>query len=436
MRQYNEIKSRHKDSLLLFRMGDFYELFSDDALKAAKALDIALTSRNKNDPDPIPMCGVPHHSAAGYINRLVSQGFKVAICEQLEDPAVAKGIVKRDVIRVVSPGTRLDPESLEAKAPNYTHAAQPQSDGSVAWATIDFTTGKFWFGSLKDADEWLAHAQAQAPAETLFPDSAGGERLLLTWREASPRTFAQTVPAFYFETDYASERVREQFGVTSLSAVHPGLALLAGPCGALIKYFQESQKAPRIPSAIRAELWGHDAAMELDAATVSALELMPRRNLAGGPMGRDVSLLSFLDRTKTAMGGRLLREWLVRPLTDRAAIEARLAEVEALSHGFEPLLAPLAEIYDLERLLSRVSLGAGSMAGARELLALSCSIGKSAELAGLVAEPGLRAQLEQALTAESRSSRLRPKAHSSRSRRPRPAKAGCFAKASAPSSMS
>lgn len=393
MRQYSEVKSRHKDALLLFRMGDFYELFFDDALKAAKTLDIALTSRNKNDPNPVPMCGVPHHSATGYINRLVGSGFKVAICEQLEDPAVAKGIVRRDVIRVVSPGTRLDPESLEAKVPNYTHAAQPRADGSVAWSTVDFTTGKFWFGVLSSADEWLAHALAQAPAETLFPGTASGESLLLSWRQAAPRAFAQTVPQFYFDEAYAADRVREQFGVATLAAVHPRLDAQAGAAGALIKYFQETQKSQRIPSATRIELWGQDKAMELDASTVRALELFPSR-LAGA---RDVSLLSWLDRTKTAMGGRLLRDWVQRPLTDRSAIDERLGQVERLMASHESLFPVLNEIYDLERLLSRVSLGSGSMCGARDVLALSASVLKSAELAELVGEPGLKAGLEQAL---------------------------------------
>ncbi len=398
MRQYLEIKSRYKDALLFFRMGDFYELFFDDALVAAKALDIALTSRNKNDPNPVPMCGVPHHSGANYINRLVNAGFKVAICEQMEDPALAKGIVKRDVIRVVSPGTRLDPESLDAKAPNYTHAALPNSaDGSVDWATVDFTTGKFWFGRAKTRGDWLAHAMAQAPAETLFPDTAAGEDLLLSWRDAMPRVFAQTAPAFYFDETYAAERIREQFLVSHLAAVHPALSGREGAPGALIKYFQETQKAPRIPSALRLELWALDTAMELDAATVRALELFPARAGHGLGSSRDVSLLSWLDRTKTAMGGRMLRDWILRPLTKRPQIEERLNQVEELLLGHALLQPALNEIYDLERLLSRVSLGAGAMAGARELLALAGSIAKASELAQLTSVASLRERLLSAL---------------------------------------
>ena len=344
------------------------------------------------------MCGVPHHAGANYINRLVNAGFKVAICEQMEDPAEAKGIVKRDVIRVVSPGTRLDPDALDAKAPNYTHAAAPCADGAVDWATVDFTTGKFWFGRALSQADWLAHAMAQGPIETLFPDTTAGESMLLTWREAMPRSFAQTVPGFYFDAAYAAERIREQFLVSSLAAVHPALAGREGASGALIKYFQETQKAPRIPSAMRIELWALESAMELDAATVRALELFPNRNPGYGST-RDVSLLSWLDRTKTAMGGRLLRDWIARPLTQRAQIEERLDQVEHLAKGqaYGLLTPALNEIYDLERLLSRVSLGSGAMAGARDLLALATSIHKSAELAQLLTEERMRTRLTAAL---------------------------------------
>ena len=403
MRQYHEIKSRHPGSLLLFRMGDFYELFFDDALVAAKALSIALTSRNKNDANPVPMCGVPHHAAPNYINRLVSQGYKVAICEQLEDPSAAKGIVKRDVIRVVSPGTRLDPESLDAKAPNNTHAAISTATGSVVWATCDFTTGRFFFGTSNTVSEWLTYAGAQNIAEFLTPETDAGNVLLETWRTQLPNTFAQTVPAFYFSNDYATERLREQFNVTTLTAVHPKLNELAGPCGALVKYFQETQKAPRISSAVKVDFWGQDGAMELDPATIAALEILPLKTATA--RARDISLLSWLDRTKTAMGSRLLRDWVLRPLTDRTQINSRLNQVECLLSSYSQLHAPLNEIYDLERLLSRVSLGHGATASARDLLALSQSVVKSENLAVKLSEidnPSsgmgqLRSQLGQAL---------------------------------------
>lgn len=384
MRQYHEIKSRHQGSLLLFRMGDFYELFFDDALVAAKALDIALTSRNKNDPNPVPMCGVPHHAAPNYINRLVNQGYKVAICEQLEDPTAAKGIVKRDVIRVVSPGTRLDPESLDAKAPNYTHAAHTTATGAINWATCDFTTGKFWFGTASSVGDWLTYAGSQNIAEFLAPETDAGHVLLDAWRAQLSHVFAQSVPAFYFGDDYAAERLREQFSVATLTAVHPKLNELAGACGALVKYFQETQKAPRIASAVKVDFWGQDDSMELDPASIRALEILPLKTATA--RSRDISLLSWLDRTKTAMGSRLLRDWVLRPLTDRAQINARLDQVESLLSSHSQLHAPLNEIYDLERLLSRVSLGHGATATARDLLALSQSIAKSEDLAVKLAE--------------------------------------------------
>jgi DNA mismatch repair protein MutS len=400
MRQYSEVKSRHKDALLLFRMGDFYELFHDDALVAAKALDIALTSRNKNDPNPVPMCGVPHHSATNYIHRLVAQGFKVAICEQLEDPTEAKGIVKRDVIRVVSPGTRLDPEALDSKAPNFTHAAAPLPTGGIAWATCDFTTGRTWFGEFASELEWLAYARGQSIAEAIFPDKPEGERLLARWKEELRGVFCQTAPSFYFEPANATDRLREQFGVTQLSAVHPtATAATLSPMGALVKYFQETQKASRIPSVVKLELWGSDDAMELDGSTVRALDLLPARETT-----RDVSLLSWLDRTKTAMGARLLRERLLRPLLKPEAINARLDEASELRESFKELGPCLNEIYDFERLISRIGLGPAAAANARDLRALAFSVAKAEELATKLGGLGasgvarLRGELERALT--------------------------------------
>ncbi|MEW6055258.1 MAG: DNA mismatch repair protein MutS [Bdellovibrionota bacterium] len=398
MRQYHEVKSRFPDSLLFFRMGDFYELFFEDAKIAAKALEIALTSRNRNDPDPVPMCGVPHHAATNYVNRLVNSGHKVAICEQLEDPAMTKGIVKRDVIRVVSPGTRLDLEALEAKAPNFTHAAVLRHD-EVVWATCDYTTGKFWFGFSSSAEEWLAYAQAQGLSELLFSDQEKEGSLFELWRENAPQTFAQRVPSFYFENEYGAERIREQFSAQSLSAIHPELQPAAGAVGALIKYFQETQKAPRIPSVIRVERWGSQDSMELDSATIRALELLPQQN-------RNYSLLHWLDRTKTAMGGRLLREWILRPLTSRKAIETRLDQVESLLESFSKFHPLLQEIYDLERLISRVSLGQGAVATPRDLFNLASSIEKSIQLHDLMSREGnkglsaIETALAQALGAE------------------------------------
>lgn len=399
MRQYFEVKSRYPDSLVFFRMGDFYELFSEDAVIAAKTLEIALTSRNKNDPNAIPMCGVPHHSSVNYIHRLVNQGHKVAICEQLEDPATAKGIVKRDVVRVVSPGTRLDPDSLEAKAPNYTHAAK--LDGAtVLWSTVDFTTGTFIFGSFPTIEDWQAYVASQNIAEALFPDSDSGTHLLHAWKSSFPHILGQLVPAFYFDASYATERLREQFATASLSAVHPSLGAQPGSAGALVKYFQETQKVARIPSALKIELWGEDDVMELDAGTVRALELLPTRASAGRSSSmRDVSLLSLLDRTKTAMGGRLFREWLLRPLRSLAKIRERQDQVAGLIATYPELTSALSEIYDLERLLSRVSLGSGASASARELAALCQSILGAEELIEKVNVPSLKDCLRQALSA-------------------------------------
>ncbi len=363
MRQYQEVKTRYQDALLMFRMGDFYELFFEDARVAARTLEIALTTRNKNDPNPIPMCGVPHHAATNYVHKLVNSGHKVAICEQLEDPSQAKGIVKRDVVRVVSPGTIFDLEALDPKTPRHTHAVYPTEDTYI-WATCDYTTGKFWFGASSSVDEWLQFILGQRFTEILYPE---GYSLDFPQQNKNPG-FYHSVPPFYFDFTYASEKVCEQFQVQNVEAIHHDLKAYISPIGALIKYFQETQKCSRIPTLTKVEHWGAKERMDLDPSTIQALELMHS----------NTSLLHWIDHTKTAMGGRLLKEWIIRPLTEVTKITERHEEVETLLLNYSNIQEQLSEIYDMERLCSRLSIG--TLANARDLRALAFSVLKFHEL--------------------------------------------------------
>ncbi|HRK01106.1 MAG TPA: DNA mismatch repair protein MutS [Oligoflexia bacterium] len=383
MQQYNEIKSRHQDSLLLFRMGDFYELFGTDAVEAAKILDIALTTRNKNDPTALQMCGVPHHALQNYLPKLIAAGKKVALCEQLENPSEAKGIVRRDVVRVISPGTQLDPEVLDRTRPNLTHAALTRSDGSVYWATCDFSTGHFWFGATKTLTDWELFLKTLAPSEVILPQSPnGGARNKV--KELLPSAYVQEVPEFYFDEQYGRDRLSEQFGAIHTDAINPKLSQNnshIGPCAALIKLFQETQKTQRIPAVIRLVYWDEHQFMDLDPQTIAALDLLPSDRTRGK------SLYEFLNRTQTSMGARTLREWLLRPLIERSTIVERQRFVKSLYLHTESVSQVLREIYDIERLLTRVSNAAEfGTSNARDLKALAQSIEQSWNLA-LALEP-------------------------------------------------
>lgn len=392
MAQYFDIKAQHPDALLFFRMGDFYELFFDDAKTASSLLEIALTARNRTDPDPIPMCGVPHHAATHYINKLVSKGHKVALCEQLEEPAKAKGIVKRGVTQVITPGTQFDPQALDSKTLNLTHAAV-ELKGQVHFASCDYSTGFFAFGTFETPEAWLGYLATQPVAELLWPDD----------RTDAPATkaYRQAVPAHYFDLEYATARIAEQFQTKSLPAIHKRLAENPAACravGALIKHFQATQlgNAVRIPLTTQLVHWSDRSVMDLDGATLKSLDLTDG----------DGSLLTLLDRTKTAVGGRLLKSWLTRPLIDLAAIRRRLDDVEAFYRA-EPVAAAaqgaLAEVYDIERLLARVALG---NANARDLRNLTASVFAAAKAAQIIAAAPSTAkatftgQLSASLTAD------------------------------------
>jgi len=370
MKQYREIKRQHLDAILLFRMGDFYEMFDQDAVTASKVLEITLTARNKSKGIETPLCGFPYHAAEGYIAKLIRRGFKVAVCEQVEDPKLAKGIVKREVIRVVTPGTVLDSNLLDAKDNNYLASLYPAKDGFGA-AFLDISTGDFHAAevvgaaNLAELDTLLARF---TPREIVLPRGAQADPGL----SALLRQYTQAVNAaddWTFDRDTALRTLLDHFKVSSLEGFGCG-TMKTGVCaaGAALRYIEETQKTG-LANIRRIAPFLSRESMVLDAACQRNLELV--RNMYDGS-GRG-TLLSVLDFTATPMGGRKLREWLLNPLLEPGAIERRLDAVAEFKNDHQlrsRISAALAAVYDLERLISRVSLGA---ANGRDLIALKQS---------------------------------------------------------------
>ena len=371
MRQYLEIKKDNPDSILFFRLGDFYEMFADDAKIASKELDLALTSRDhgkhqKPAEEQIPMCGIPYHASDAYIARLISRGYKVAICEQTEDPAKAKGLVKRDVIRVVTPGTVTDAACLQDKASNFLCGIYlDKSSGGVCFC--DISTGKTHLTAFtgKDCAGQIVNELGRfSPVEAILNDGAFESEELLT---ALRQRFSCRVEHadHRFRLSMAEKAIRAQFGDEGwgkLPAANPAAAL---SLGGLLSYLYETQKADL--SYIRdLEYYAQGVFLELDLTARRNLELtetLQRREKRG-------SLLWVLDETKTPMGGRMLRAWLERPLRSVTAIARRSAAVESLtkdSVARGELMAALQGFGDMERILGRTVYGS---AGGRDLAAL------------------------------------------------------------------
>jgi DNA mismatch repair protein MutS len=329
MAQYLTIKEANPDCLLFYRMGDFFELFFDDAVDAAQALDIALTKRGKHEGEDIPMCGVPVHAAEAYLARLIRKGFKVAVCEQVEDPTEAKkrgskAVVRREVIRLVTPGTLTEETLLEARQHNYL-VALARADGEAALAWLDISTGDFHVGPIT-LPALAAELARLDPGELVLSETMLTEpalyELLAEWKERlSP------LPAGRFDSRAGERRLKEVFGVRALDAFGDfGRAELAA-CGALVDYVEMTQKG-RLPSLKPPLQVAAGAVMAIDAATRRNLEL--HRSLSGG---RELSLLATIDRTVTGAGARLLASHLGAPLTAPAEINARLDAVQHFVQG-------------------------------------------------------------------------------------------------------
>jgi DNA mismatch repair protein MutS len=376
MRQYHSIKAQVPHALLMFRLGDFYELFFEDAVIAARDLEITLTARNKEKGAAIPMCGVPYHAAEGYITRLIQKGHRVAICDQVEDAKLTKKLVRREITRVVTPGTAMDGNLVRSRENNYL-AAVGRHGVRSAVAYVDISTGEFRVTEMEPAE--VAGALEQLGArEVLFP----GDLPLLTGEDRHSLRFVRTeLEDWVFTADYADRMLRDHFKLLSLDGC--GLAnrpAAVGAAGAILHYLRDTQRAA-LDHVDRPTWFDRADSMILDAVTVRNLELIEPLFAAdaggrpGGPQTQ-LTLLGVLDQTATGMGGRLLRQRLLRPSMDRAEIEQRLDALgELLQQTIlrAELRKHLGGILDLERLLSKVTLGA---AGPRDLLALGRSLEK------------------------------------------------------------
>ena len=379
MRQYLELKARHPDAILFFRLGDFYEMFFDDALKASEALQITLTSRAKGD-DKVPMCGVPFHAARGYVAKLLERGFKVAICDQVEEPG-RSAIVRREVTRVVTPGMVLDDQVLDPREAAFVGAVAFADGAGGGLALLDASTGELRVGEVA-SDERIADELRRAGVrELLLPRSAaaGARGAALARSVAAP--LAERDEADF---DRAAEKLRRRLGVSSLDGFGVGdLSLGLAAAAAALAYLEETQRSAPAHVDRLARLPVSDV-LHLDEATRANLEL--ERTLSGAK--RKGSLLGLLDRSVTGPGGRRLAEWMRWPLLDVGAIEARLDAVEELSRSAvlrEDLASALRPVADLERLLSRLALGQGN---ARDLRALATTLLALPALEALLAGAG------------------------------------------------
>ena len=346
MTQYLRIKAEHPDMLVFYRMGDFYELFYDDARRAAELIDITLTARGKSNGAPIPMAGIPYHAADTYLARLVRKGESVAICEQIGDPKTSKGPVERKVMRIVTPGTLTEESLLEAREENLIATVYRDNHGiGLAW--LELSTGRFTVAEPESLSALEAELTRLRPAELLLEESLAEGGVI------SKRTGMKSIPPWHFEADTAQRNLCSQFGTKDLSGF--GCAELdraVCAAGALLAYVQDTQRTS-LPHLTGLSTEQRSDALIMDAATRRNLEL--DASMTGQ---HDHTLAGVLDRCTTPMGSRLMRRWINRPIRDHKALESRYEAVDKLSKGdAEELTELLREIGDLERILSRVALG-------------------------------------------------------------------------------
>src|SRR5438270_8148120 len=404
LRQYQELKRQHPGTLLFFRLGDFYELFFEDAITGARELEITLTARHKERGQPVPMCGVPHHSVAGHVARLIRKGYRVAICEQTEDPSKAKKLVRREVVRVITPGTLIDPNLVEARETVFLAAVCGAGERFGA-AFLDLSTGEFRATEVCGQDSWArvrADIESYAPRELLFPaslaplvrDAYAGRGARTTPLPLSDETegapLARITPAMHnasptpttdgialtpldewlWEPTSCASLLLEQFGARTLEGYGlAGRVAAVSAAGACLRYARETQRAAAAHVTDISFFETHDH-LVLDALTCRNLELVESQ----GPSARGASLLAVLDATVTGMGARLLRSWLLRPSVRRGEIESRLSAVEDLHRSQirrDRVRASLKDVSDLERLTGRINMGTATP---RDLSALRRSL--------------------------------------------------------------
>ena len=376
MKQYLEIKKDNPDSILFFRLGDFYEMFADDAKLASRELDLTLTSRDhgkhaKPEEERVPMCGIPYHASEAYIARLIAKGYKVAICEQMEDPATAKGLVKRDIIRVVTPGTVIDAACLEDKSSNFLCGIYMDSQNAGV-AFCDISTGKTHLTAF-DGPDRVEHVINElgrfSPAEAILNDGACSEKALTDTLTEKFRCRVENGGEGRFRLAEAEKNIRRQFGEEAFRRLPRNNPAAAMALGGLLNYLYETQKTD-LSHINDLDYYEQGRFMELDLTARRNLELT--ETLRG--QEKKGSLLWVLDKTKTPMGGRMLRSWLERPLLSVTAIVKRNSAVAALVENTiarEELIAAMTGLGDMERLIGRIVYGT---AGGRDLVSLRSAI--------------------------------------------------------------
>lgn len=361
MAQYQAIKDQYPDAFLFYRLGDFYELFNDDALKASRLLEITLTSRNKNSETLVPMCGVPHHAARDYIKTLVQKGYKVAICEQMEDPKLTKGMVKREVIQVVTPGTFMDDEDHQQRSNNYLVALYPLEQ-QVALSAVDLNTGE-WLASQLTAEELAVELATLKPAEILFPVGADHSILPEFCKEVmvSQSDWKEILPKITYENDKMPDALKRV-------------------CQLILSYLIDTQM--KQIAHLQAVRWEKPSAhLTISVEALEQLELLENRH-HGRHKG---TLLAFLDRTQTAMGARLLKQWIQKPLIQEKEINARYDALDLFIKNYFVLLdirENLGQVYDLERLVARLAM---NDINPRDMMRLAQSVKAYPAIKGILA---------------------------------------------------
>ena len=354
MEQYLAIKDQYKDAFLFYRLGDFYELFNEDAIKVSQLLELTLTSRNRNADDPIPMCGVPHHSAQGYIDTLVEQGYKVAICEQMEDPKQVKGMVKREVVQLITPGTLMEGKGIEAKANNFLTAVTQVKD-KFGFAYVDLSTGELKTALLHDEEAVMNEAMALQTKEIVLGSEIP---------EGLQKNLAERLGLVFSRQETIEDNAEFSFLTADITD-----ELEKEATGKLLTYLSVTQKRS-LGHIQKAEEYQPEHFLKLDYFSKTNLELT--RSIRTGK--KQGTLLWLLDATKTAMGGLLLKQWIDRPLIQKRQINARQAMVSSLLNAYferMDLNESLTKVYDLERLAGRVAFG---NVNGRDLIQLKTSL--------------------------------------------------------------
>ncbi len=369
MQQYVKTKEQYKDCILFYRLGDFYEMFFDDAITASKELEITLTGKDCGQEERAPMCGVPYHAVDSYLNKLVSKGYKVAICEQMEDPKLAKGLVKREVIRIVTPGTNLSMQALDETKNNYLMCIVYMDD-CFGISTADISTGDYYMTEVDSAKKLMDEITKFSPAEIIHNDAFCMSGVDLDDLKERLNISVSVLDSWYMDEEQCRERLKRHFKVSVLE----GLGLGDYPtgtiaAGALLQYLYDTQKNS-LTHLTHITTYNSGQYMVIDSSTRRNLELLEtlREKQKRG------SLLWVLDKTKTAMGARLLRTWIEQPYIDKKPIEMRLDAIEEINRELinrDEIREYLNPVYDLERLISKISC---KTANPRDLIAFKSSL--------------------------------------------------------------